>query len=184
MMSTLQSLEWAGLNSLEWLGIAAITSIFLLIIGLVLKRSMNLSVDVTIRQNDGAPESLSLSRGTEKILVMDDDKFMRDTLSGLLHELGYQVVCMESGEQAVAYMMKNGADLVILDLVVDGGMNGIETYRRIRAIRPLQRAVMLSGKADPDQVMAIRNLGVESYLLKPVTLPLLAAAIRHELDKP
>jgi len=184
MINAFQSHEFFGLNALEWLGLGAIVLIFLLCAMFVLQRSMHLSLSLSFKKNDGTPDSPILPKGTEKILVMDDDKLMRETLVHLLNDLGYQVVCAESGEQAVAYITHNGADLVLLDLMMEVGINGIETYRRIRALRPLQRAVMLSGHANPEQVMAIRNLGVEHYLIKPVTLPLLANAIRHELDRP
>jgi len=184
MVRWLHTLEIGDYNTLEWIGFAGLILIGIGCVILLLKRLLSLSVSMEIHRNDGNPNQKALPGGHEKILVMDDDNQTATTLKQILNNLGYEVVCMESGEQTVAYLSSNGADLVILDVMMDQGIDGIETYRRIRAIRPLQRAIMLSGSAHPDQVKSLRLLGVESYLIKPVTLPLLAHAIRAELDRP
>lgn len=184
MIGWLQTVEYGGLNTLEWCGIAALLLTILLLLAFLIKRTMNLSISVEVKRNDGTPPHYPLPRGREKILVMDDDKLLQESLTQLLSDLGYQVICTSNGEETVSYMRKNGADLIVLDHALPDGMNGLEAYQAIRAFRPFQRAVMLSGYASPEQVKAIRELGVESYLVKPVTLPLLATAIRAELDRP
>jgi len=181
MASWLTNIEMGGFNTLEWLGLA--TLIF--IAGaIILKRTLRLSVSCEIRKTDAQPAAQALPKGKEKILVMDDDTLQLKSLRIILTKLGYQVVCMETGGQTVAYLKHSGADLVLLDLFMKNGMDGIETYRQIRALRPFQRAIILSGYAEPKHVSALRNLGIENYLVKPVSLPLLAAAIRAELDRP
>lgn len=184
MIDRLHALEMGGYNSLEWLGLASLVLILLIVAGLFFKRIMRVSVSVEVRKNDGRPAPRTIPTGVEKILVMDDDKVLQSALQQLLTNLGYKVICKDSGEETVAYLKSNGADLVLLDLVMQSGINGIETYRQIRDFRPFQRAIMMSGRADPAEVQAVRNLGVESYLIKPVALPLLANAIRSELDRP
>jgi len=184
MVKWLQTLELGGYNSLELIGCAGLGLLAIVCVILLLKRMLNLSVSMEIRRNDGSPNPLTLPKGKEKILVMDDDLQMMEALKQLLCNLGYDVVCMENGENTVSYIESNGADLVMLDVTMDDGIDGIETYRRIRAIRPLQRAIMLSGSARTEQVKILRNLGVESYLIKPVSLPNLAHAVRNELDRP
>ena len=184
MVKWLQTLEIGDYNTLEWIGFVGLILIGFGGVILFLKRMLSLSVSMEIHRNDGVPNPKALPRGHEKILVMDDDNQTAINLKQILNDLGYEVVCMESGEKTVAYLSSNGADLVILDVMMEQGIDGVETYRRIRATRPLQRAVMLSGSAHPDQVKSLRLLGVESYLIKPVTLPLLAHAIRAELDRP
>jgi len=169
---------------LDWFGYSAIILVILVLIALIVKRSMNLSIACKITKNGVPPSATVIPRGTEKILVMDDDSLMLESLHNVLTGLGYQVICLGSGEKAVAYMENNCADLVLLDMLTDQGIDGTETYRRIRAIRPMQKAIMLSGYADPKNVSGIRNLGVETYLVKPVSVLLLATAIRAELDRP
>ena len=181
MISWLHDTHIGGFNTLEWAGILAGAFIAG---ALALKKLLHLSVSCDIRKTHTTPKPNHVPTGKEKILVMDDDALLRESLQRLLTKLGYQVVCMDTGEKTVSYFQSNGADLVLLDLFMEGGMDGIETYRRIRALRPFQKAIMLSGYADPKHVLAIRNLGVENYLVKPVSLPLLASAIRAELDRP
>jgi len=183
VIGNLCNVNWGGFNTLEWLGCVAIISLTILLAALIVKRSMNLSVSVRITQKD-IPTHLPIPRGREKLLVTDDDPTAREAMNAVLTNLGYQVVCLESGEQTVAYLEHNGADLLLLDIFMHDGIDGIETYRRIRRSRPLQKAIILSGFADPDHVSTLRNLGIENYLIKPAPLPMLAHAIRAELDRP
>jgi DNA-binding NarL/FixJ family response regulator len=81
-------------------------------------------------------------------------------------------------------MKTNGADLILLDLLLGAGMDGTATYDQIRRIRPFQRVIVLSGYATPDQVAALRRIGVEHYLIKPVPRLMLAQTIRTELSRP
>ena len=119
-----------------------------------------------------------------RILIIDDDPDIVEAMRVVLESKDYKVVSAKSGAEGLKKIKLEKPDLVILDVMMERGIDGIETYRRIRALRPLQRAIMLSGSAHPDQVKSLRLLGVESYLIKPVTLPLLAHAIRAELDRP
>lgn len=184
MINWLRDIEAGHLNVLEWLGIAALGILIAAVAFLLIKRFMRLSVSVDIHRDDGTPRAPQPPAGHEKILVMDDDPLTLETMKNLLSRLGYQVVCFDSGEKTVAYMETNGADLLVLDWIMGQGIDGIETYRRIRTKRPLQRAIMLSGNASPKTVTTMRDLGVDSYLIKPISLELLATAIRAELDRP
>ena len=184
MIDWLHGNNVGAFNILEWFGFAALVVLVLIIGALILKRLRHISISVEIRKRDGIPVSTPLPRGREKILVTDDDPVVLKAVTDLLQSLGYYVVPLASGEQTVDYMKTNSADLMLLDLIMVNGIDGIETYRRIKAIRPLQRAIMLSGYADPQRVAALRNLGVDHYLIKPISLPLLANAIRTELDRP
>ena len=179
----ISELYWGGFNTLEWLGCAALVLLTMVLTAMTLKRTLNLSVAVKITRKDG-PKTPPIPRGCEKLLITDDDPTTRAALQAVLTGLGYQVVCMESGEKTITYLEHNGADLMLLDLFMKGGLDGIETYRRVRSLRPLQKAIIISGYADPDHVAALRNLGVENYLVKPTPIPLLAHAIRTELDRP
>jgi PAS domain S-box-containing protein len=122
------------------------------------------------------------SRG-ETILVVDDVIEQRELASAMLRKLGYSTETLSSGEEAVEYLKKKPANLVILDMIMDPGMDGLETYRKIAEHRPGQKAIIVSGFAETDRVKEAQRLGAGQYLKKPYTLEKIAVAVRHELDK-
>ena len=121
--------------------------------------------------------------GTETLMVVDDDPLERELVSRLLGKLGYRVAVAAGGEEAVAQVGERPVDLLILDMVMPPGIDGAETYRRIREIHPGQRAILLSGLAESARVREAQAQGVGAYLSKPVTLQTLARAVREELDR-
>lgn len=122
-----------------------------------------------------------LAGGRETILSVDDEPFVLQTNTHVLGDLGYRVLTANGGEQAVNIVREQPVDLVLLDLVMPA-MDGVETLRRIHAVKPGVKAVILSGYAQPSQVEAVRQMGAMHYLIKPVPTSLLARAIRDELD--
>jgi signal transduction histidine kinase/DNA-binding NarL/FixJ family response regulator len=121
-------------------------------------------------------------RGSESILVVDDDPVQRSLLTDLLRTLGYRAEPVGSGEAAIALLRKRTFDLLVLDMVMPPGIDGAETYRGASTIRRGQRAIILSGYSESDRVALAQELGAGTYLRKPVTLPRLAQAVRAELD--
>jgi CheY-like chemotaxis protein len=99
----------------------------------------------------------------------------------MLGKLGYRVEPVDSGEDALAWIQQNPADLVILDMVTDPGIDGYETYRRMLELQGTQRAIVTSGFAENDRVRKVQALGARGYVRKPYTLERLTAAIRREL---
>ncbi|MDX2453575.1 PAS domain S-box protein [Desulfosarcina sp.] len=100
----------------------------------------------------------SLLAGHGRILVMDDEDFIRELVSVMLPKMGYDVVLAQDGQAAVdiykeALSAGNPFDAVILDLTVPGGMGGKETVRQLRALDPNVRAIVSSGYSN-DPVMA------------------------------
>ncbi|MFZ1986075.1 MAG: CHASE sensor domain-containing protein, partial [Desulfatitalea sp.] len=83
--------------------------------------------------------------GTEKILVVDDVREQREIAMILLTKLGYRVETVPSGEDALVYVRKEAVDLVVLDMIMDPGIDGLETYRQILQRYPKQKAVVASG---------------------------------------
>ncbi len=78
------------------------------------------------------PEEVEiLQQGVEQVLVVDDDPLQREVLEAGLSRLGYKVHTVPSGEEALAYLRKNDVDLLLLDMVMPGGLDGAETYKRI-----------------------------------------------------
>lgn len=119
----------------------------------------------------------------ESILVVDDVYEQRELARAMLKKLGYQIACVSSGTEAIAYLKGNKADLVVLDMIMDPGIDGLETYQQILEINPAQKAIIVSGYSETDKVKKARALGVGAYVQKPYILERLGTAIRTELDK-
>jgi two-component system cell cycle sensor histidine kinase/response regulator CckA len=119
----------------------------------------------------------------ETILVVDDVESQREISCHLLELLGYTPVAVSSGEEAVDFVKKNAVDLLLLDMIMDPGINGLETYKRIVKNRPNQKAIIVSGFAETDDVKAARKLGAGKYMNKPLTIEKLGLAIQDELRR-
>ena len=119
----------------------------------------------------------------EKILVVDDIESQLIISGRMLEKLGYQVHTVSSGEAAVEYLKKHRVDLVMLDMIMDPGINGRETYERIKEIHPSQKAVIVSGYAETGDVKATLKLGAGHFLKKPLTFQTLGISVKEELKK-
>ena len=119
----------------------------------------------------------------EKILVVDDQQQQRDIAKKLLTSLGYQIHSVNSGEQAIEFLKENHVDLVLLDMLMEPGINGRETYEEIIKIHPGQRAVIASGFSDNEEVLKARELGARQFIKKPYSREQLGLAIAEELIK-
>jgi len=101
----------------------------------------------------------------------------------MLTNLGYEAVAVAGGEEAVAYLRDKPADLLVLDMVMNPGMNGRETYERIILFRPHQKAIIASGYSLDSDVQAAQALGAGAFLKKPYRLEELERAIKKELSR-
>ena len=119
----------------------------------------------------------------EKILVIDDVWEQRDIASMLLTKLGYSVTTVSSGEKAVAYMKTESADLLILDMIMDPGIDGLQTYKDIPELHPGQKAIIASGFSETDRVKEAHKLGAGQYVREPYALKQLEMAVKTELQK-
>ncbi len=72
---------------------------------------------------------------------------------------------------------------ILLDMIMDPGINGHVTYKRIIKIHPRQKAVIVSGFAESDDVKEAQELGAGRYVRKPFTLEKIGLAIKEELEK-
>jgi len=118
----------------------------------------------------------------ESILLVDDIKEQRQIASDLLTQLGYRVAMAASGEAAVDYLHDNRVDVVILDMIMDPGMDGLDTFKQILEIHPDQKAVIASGFSQTKRVNAAIRLGAGPYIKKPYTWNTLGQAVRAALD--
>jgi PAS domain S-box-containing protein len=119
----------------------------------------------------------------ESVLVVDDIPEQRELAAGMLGRLNYKVQTAASGEEALEVIQEHPFDLVVLDMIMDPGMDGLETYRKIRRIRPGQKALIVSGFSESSRVQEALALGAGAYLRKPYILESLGLAVRRELDR-
>jgi PAS domain S-box-containing protein len=119
----------------------------------------------------------------ETILIVDDIKGQRDLATTMLRKLNYKVTSVSSGEEAVAYLKEQGVDLLVLDMIMDPGMDGLETYKRILEIHPRQKAIIVSGFSESDRVHSAQALGAGAYVRKPYVIEKLGLAVKKELDR-
>jgi signal transduction histidine kinase/CheY-like chemotaxis protein len=118
---------------------------------------------------------------SESILIVDDQREQRDIATEILTDLGYVVHAVESGEAAVDFFRNRTADLILLDMIMDPGMDGLETYRRILELHPGQKAIIVSGFSESERVKSARELGASAYIRKPYVIEELGVAIRTAL---
>ena len=119
----------------------------------------------------------------ESILIVDDVKDQREIVSAMLKKLGYSVATVSSGEEAVEFMKNNSADLLLLDMIMEPGIDGLDTYKKIIELNPGQKAIIVSGFSETERVKEARRLGVRSYIQKPYLIETIGQVVRAELDK-
>ncbi|NTW77977.1 MAG: response regulator, partial [Syntrophaceae bacterium] len=119
----------------------------------------------------------------ESILVVDDVQQQRELAVTMLSRLGYQVNAVSGGEEAVAYIKNKAVDLMVLDMIMEPGIDGLETYKRVLEINPKQKAVIVSGFSETKRVEDVLKLGAGCYIRKPYVMEKIGTAIRDELLK-
>ena len=117
----------------------------------------------------------------ETILIVDDVVSQREIACAMLKRLNYTPLAVESGEAAISLVQTKEIDLMILDMIMDGGIDGLETYRGVQDFRPGQKAIIVSGFSETDRVHEAQRLGAGVCLKKPYTFDELALAVKQEL---
>ncbi len=130
-----------------------------------------------------APQAPAETKGNgETILVVDDIAEQRQIASRILEKLGYRVEAVASGEKAIEYVQHQSADLIVLDMIMDPGIDGLETYKRIRNINPHQKTIIASGFSETWRVKEAQRLGAGAYIKKPYTIEKIGQAVIAELS--
>ena len=119
----------------------------------------------------------------ESILVVDDVLEQREVITLMLEKLSYSVKTVSSGEEAIEYVTHHPVDLLVLDMVMDPGINGLETYKRIRKMYPRQKAIIISGYSETQEIKEVRQLGAGDYIKKPYGIETIGMAVKRELEK-
>ena len=118
----------------------------------------------------------------ETVLVVDDIKEQRDLASFMLRRLNYHVDTVADGAAAIAHVRKTPVDVLVLDMILDPEMDGLETYRRILAIAPGQKAIIASGFSESQRVLEAQRLGAGRYIKKPYRMEQLGVALKEQLQ--
>ena len=131
---------------------------------------------------DFSTPAMDYCRGNgETVLIVDDMEAQRKIASDMLTQLGYSTVSVSSGEEALKYLKTHTVDLLVLDMIMDPGMDGLDTYRKILELHPGQKAVIASGFSETDRVKKAQDLGAGAYIKKPFLLKRIGLAVKQEL---
>jgi len=122
-----------------------------------------------------------LSGDGEWVLVVDDVKSQREILCSMLERFNYNAKAVSSGEEAIAYLKEHTVDLVLLDMLMDPGINGRQTYEKIIELHPGQTAIIVSGYTQTNDVRETQRMGAGPYLKKPVPLEKFGLAVKEVL---
>ncbi len=115
------------------------------------------------------------------ILVVDDERDIRESLRGILEEEGYHVLLAESGEECVEQLKKKNCELVLLDIWLKG-IDGLETLERIRQMENAPEVIMISGHGTIETAVRATKLGAFDFLEKPLSLDKTLILIKNALE--
>ena len=118
----------------------------------------------------------------KKILVVDDERSIRDLFTDTFNDAGYEVRAAETGEQALEILKEERIDVIFLDLRLFG-MNGIELCRKIRKTNPISIIYAMTGWAALFEIEECREAGFDDYFKKPVALDMLFKAVEDAFEK-
>lgn len=137
--------------------------------------------DTTMAEIESSAANL---RGTETILVVDDEQSILKTARRILDSMGYSVITAAGGSEAVSIFKEqhSGIDAVVLDLMMPG-MDGAEVYSAIKQLDPGARIIVSSGYSIDGSAGHLLRQGADSFIQKPFSLPALCGEIRTVLDR-
>jgi two-component system nitrogen regulation response regulator NtrX len=115
------------------------------------------------------------------ILIVDDEAGIRQVLTSILSDEGYEATAVSSGEECLAALNEHAADLVLLDVWLDG-MDGLQTLERIRQSGFSSTVVMISGHANIETAVRATKLGAFDFVEKPLSLEKITLVIKNALE--
>ena len=118
-----------------------------------------------------------------RVLIVDDEEVFLKTLVNRLNKRNIDTTGALSGEEALGLMKEKLFDVVILDIKMPGGMDGIEALREMKKIQPLTEVILLTGHASVETSIEGMKLGAFDYLLKPIKLEELLVKLADAFEK-
>ncbi|PIE57211.1 MAG: hypothetical protein CSA34_00080 [Desulfobulbus propionicus] len=117
----------------------------------------------------------------QSVLVVDDQENQREIAKRLLSKLGYLPHTVKSGEEAITFISTQSVALVVLDMIMDAGINGCETYEQLIRVKPGLPAIITSGYSDTEHIEKAKKLGIRQFITKPYSLKELGQAVKLEI---
>jgi len=111
------------------------------------------------------------------VLLVDDEKELADHMAERLISRGLAVTAVYDGESAIRFVKENTVDVMVLDLIMPG-MDGLQTLREVKKIRPDIHVLMLTGHGTIDTAMEGKKEGASEYLIKPCDIIQLTSLIK------
>lgn len=138
---------------------------------------------------DPQPADTDLLPGTGKILLMDDEEDLLHVMGDSLSALGYDITLSRDGRQAIklyarAQEQKQPFDLVILDLTIPGGLGGKQTIKKLLALDPAVKAIVISGYSDDPVLARYHDFGFKGMVEKPFTVAELSQIVGKVIGQP
>ncbi len=127
-------------------------------------------------------DKISLPKGTNRLLIIDDDQNIRDVLEEFLSEKGYEVETSGEGNDALEKIKTTRFDVIVLDLKLPG-MDGIDVLKAIVRIDPDTMVIMMTGYASLETAIESIREGAYDYITKPFRLEEIHIAIRNAYEK-
>src|SRR6202521_2090797 len=118
---------------------------------------------------------------SNSILIVDDEQGIREALSSILADEGYEPVAVASGEECLSLLEERSIDLVLLDVWLDG-IDGLDTLERIRKNGVDAMVVMISGHASIETAVRATKLGAFDFVEKPLSLEKVILVIKNALE--
>jgi DNA-binding NtrC family response regulator len=118
-----------------------------------------------------------------RIMVVDDEIDFLETIVNRLQKRKLNATGAKSGEEAIGLIKEQLFDVIILDIKMPGGMDGIEALREIKRIQPTVEVILLTGHASVETSIEGMKLGAFDYLLKPVKFEELLQKMAAAFDK-
>lgn len=112
----------------------------------------------------------------KQILIVDDDRDFADSIADVLEEKGYKTLIAYSGQEAIETIKQRKIDMVFLDIRMPG-MNGVETVKALRKLKPDTRVAMMTAYSDQQLFTEAMNNGAVGVLQKPIDMEKLIATI-------
>ena len=115
------------------------------------------------------------------MLIVDDDADMTETLADVLTDMGYEVAVAENGYQAIEMVRQNKYDVALMDIKMPG-INGVETFKEVKRIRPQTRVIMMTAYSVQDLIQEALKEGAYAVIYKPMDIDKLVSLVEEGSD--